>query len=109
MFCPCNNNNNNNEQEVSVPLQRVLCTCYSCSLSFPIFSHHILQNIRRRLFVCLFVLFFFFFFYGLGQLDIVLVCSRTRCASIVLLLYLLDDLRLFWFTLSFTVCDTHNL
>ena len=98
-------------QQVSAPPQYV--RCYSCSLSFPIFLHHILQNTCRLflpclipfpfvlffvLFVCLFVSFVPPFF----MVWLVLLCYRTRYASIHLLY--LDEMRLFGL-LRFTVCD----
>ena len=64
------------------PLQHVCCC--SCSLSFSIFFHHILQN-TYRLF-CLVFFIFLFFFLSFFMVWLLWLCPRTWYASISLAL-----------------------
>ena len=105
LFCPCNNNSYLlrvvlSVQQVSVPLLQRVC-CSSCSLSFPIFSHHILPNtylsfvllcivysLESRLIV--FLLFSFFSWSGLfrcvlvpGTLAFFTCFTLTNCDGLV--------------------------
>ena len=81
LFCSCNSSYLRvvlSVQQVSVPLQHVCCS--SCSLSFPIFLHHILQNTCRLFCFVFFVFFFPFFFFSLfyGLACYVVFSSSVR-------------------------------
>ena len=106
VFCLCNNSDlrvDLSAQQVSVPLQHV--RCFSCSLSFPIFLHHILQKTCRLFCFVSFVPFFssiFFFFLSLFLSWSGLFGSVLVPGTLAFHMLYVDELRLFGL-LCFTV------